>query len=52
MQLSTGKPLLAVLLMLVTPLAWAADPLAGNWLLKHQDGVQHYFHQLAVDRKL
>jgi len=37
MQLSTGKPLLAVLLMLVTPLAWAADPLAGNWLLKHQE---------------
>src|SRR6476659_4106022 len=30
MQLSTGKPLLAVLLMLVTPLAWAADPVAGN----------------------
>jgi len=23
-----------------------------DWLLKHQDSVQHYFHQLAVDRKL
>ena len=23
-----------------------------DWLLKHQDGVQHYFHQLAVERKL
>jgi hypothetical protein len=36
MRSSTGKPLLAVL-MLMTPLAWAADPLAGTWLLKHQE---------------
>lgn len=36
MRSSTGKPLLAVL-MLMTPLAWAADPLAGTWLLQHQE---------------
>lgn len=36
MRLSTRNPLLAML-MLMTPLAWAADPLAGTWQLQHQE---------------
>jgi hypothetical protein len=23
-----------------------------DWLLEHQDEVQHYFHQLGVDKQL
>src|SRR5437868_3003572 len=29
--------LFAILVVLITPLAWAADPLIGNWRLKSQE---------------